>query len=194
MEKLIVFMCFWGLIFTGFDCKDQETSKFQLNSELDSLVMVIIDVYKESPDQGLSLVYLVDPSTVLIKPNGFESLGLGEIPLPPPEQVDSYFNKENKSKKQIKSELLFFEKGVAKKMDSLIQSFEIIDFEDVINYGKFDDGIGLKINIIFSDKNIMEFSLVNGATANQRAFLKYYFDQVIKNSKINREQLIFFLR
>lgn len=181
-----------SFVFINLGCKDPNSLPDNSNLKLNT-PMITFDIYKGTSDIGLSLIYIGKQSAILVKPTGQQLLDFEEIP-PPPNKLKSSSNLTEYKMDKIETEILKLEKEAVKKIENLIGALDDNDLKTIINSGKFDDGIGIKVTIIFSENNIKDFSLINGATENQRAFLKYIFDQSIQKSKLNKEQLTFFLR
>ncbi len=192
MEKLIAYIFLVNFMFTCMGCQDQNSLSDNSDSDL-YISMITFDIYKETIDVGLSLIYCSQRSEILIKSNGFQSLDFEETPPPPPDEPNSIYNVPDRNI-ELETEVLNLEKEIVKKIESLIEVFEDNDLDSVINSGKIDDGMGIKVTIVFSENRIKDFTLINGATENQREFLRYIFDQVIQKSKSNKEQLKLFLR
>lgn len=188
MEKFIVYLCFVSFTLINYACKEQNHSLNNIDSRTS---MITIDIYKNTIDVGLSLIYIGDKSTILLKSNGLQSLNVEAIPPPPPE-LDTSKN-EKKIHQPIETELLQLKKESTIEIDRLLEAFGEADFSDVINGIKTEEGIGIKVNIVLADGKIKNFTLINGTTAPQNVLLKYIFEQAAQQSRLNKAQLKLYL-
>ena len=173
-------------------CNEQESVLHNKDSEL-NISMIAIDIYRGSIDNSLALVFMSDDSTILVKSSGFLSLVKEDIPPPPPNVLNYEHNHTTYNIVSITTEVLKLEKEFVEKIRSLLKVFWEKDLKNHVNSIKIDDGIGIKVTIIYSDKSLNEFTLINDATGNQKEFLDYIFETVIQRSNINKENLTLFL-
>ncbi len=156
--------------------------------------MITLDVYKSEIDLGLTIIYIRTESVIIIKPNGFQSLDFVKTPPPPPGESKTDYGMSDQNVEAVQVEVLSLENKEVDMIENLMGALKDNDLKSLINFGNFDDGIGIKVTIIFSEGNIKDFSLINGATDNQRKLSMFIFDLVIQKSKANKEKLEYFLR
>lgn len=193
MEKLIAYLFLSGLIFTNSGCKRQ-SPPLQEPNPVSKNSMITLDVYRGAIDLGLSLIYDGAQCVIVLKSNGLQSLDFEETPPPPPGAPNADYNVPNHNIEQFKVEVLYLEKEKVEMIENLVDAMEDEDLKTVINYEKFDNGIGIKVAIVFSDYTIRDFSIINGGTENQKKLTNYIFDQTILKSRLNKAQLELFLR
>lgn len=193
MEKLIAYIFLLSFAFANSGCKRQNSPLLEPNPKSNAS-MITLDIYRGAIDLGLSLIYDGTQCVIVLKPNGLQSLDFEEKPPPPPGEQNANYNVPNHHIEKIKVEALSLEKEKVEIIENLINALEDKDLKSVINIEKFDNGIGIKVTIVFSDNDIRDFSIINGATENQKKVLNYIFDQAILNSKLNKELLELFLR
>ncbi len=193
MEKFVAYIFSIGFMLSITGCKGQNSSLNESDSDI-KISMIIFDIYKGTIDNSLSLIYSCERRVILIKSNGLQSLDFQEIPPPPLYEKKPNYNGSNRNSVKIEAEVLNMEKGTVEKIQSLIEGFEENDLKTIINSVKIEDGIAINVTIVYSENSIKDFTLINGATENQRKFLRYIFDQVIHKSKFNKEKLKLFLQ
>lgn len=193
MEKFVAYIFSIGFMLSITGCKGQNSSLNESDSDI-KISMIIFDIYKGTIDNSLSLIYSCERRVILIKSNGLQSLDFQEIPPPPLNEKKPNYNGSNRNSVKIEAEVLNMEKGTVEKIQSLIEGFEENDLKTIINSVKIEDGIAINVTIVYSENSIKDFTLINGATENQRKFLRYIFDQVIHKSKFNKEKLKLFLQ
>lgn len=191
MEKFVAYIFSIGFMLFLTGCKEPNASLKKSDSNI-KVSMIILDVYRGEIDNSLSLMYSGVSSTIVIKSNGAQSLGFPEIP-PPPDKGKSKYNVASYNSVEIEAEVLNLDKETVGKIEDLIVNFDENDFKTIINSISTEDGIGIRVTIIYSENSIKYFTLINGATENQRNFLRFIFDQTMQKSKFNKEKLKFFL-
>ncbi len=191
MEKFIAYIFSLGFILIISGCKGQDSSLSMPNPG-SNVSIITFDVYKGGVENGLSIIYLSEQASLLIKSNGIESLDSQDVPPPPPNQVGSTITSSNVHK--IRAEVLSLEESTVKEIERLISDFSQKDLSSLVNNVKIEDGVGIKIIMTYPNNDTKDFTLINGATENQRKFLRYVFDKTIEISEYNKEQLKIFLR
>lgn len=191
MEKFIAYILSLSFILVISGCNGQDSSLSTTNPK-SNVSVITFDVYKGGLKNGLSIIYLSEQASLLIKSTGKVSLDFQEIPPPPLNQAG--LNDAISDIQVIKVETINLEASTIENIESLIASLGSEDLGSLINNVKTENGVGIKIVILYSDNEIKDFTLINGATENQRKFLRYIFDRAIEKSKYNKEQLKIFLR
>lgn len=191
MEKFIAYMLSLSFILVISGCNGQGSSLSTTNPK-SNVSVITFDVYKGGLENGLSIIYLSEQASLLIKSTGKESLDFQEIPPPPLNQAG--LNDTTSDIQEIKVETINLEASTIENIESLIASLGSEDLSSLINNVKTENGVGIKIVMLYSDNDTKDFTLINGATENQRKFLRYIFDRAIEKSKYNKEQLKLFLR
>lgn len=194
MEKFVL-KCLklsFALLFLG--CIGEKLDKSELKA-ISNVSSIFIDVYKEHLSNNMSIIYLSESSSILIKSSGTETLTYQESLAPPPSKNGlKNLSHGASTTRRIDTEIIKIKEETKKEIEKLIKAFHKNDFDSVINNIKTEKGIGIKVIFISPNNNIKEFNLINGATDNQRNFFKYVFDKAIEKSVRNKEQLEFFLR
>ncbi|HRG40961.1 MAG TPA: hypothetical protein PLC27_06135 [Saprospiraceae bacterium] len=179
MEKFIRYIVLFVFVFSNIGCYSQDISIDKLKT-IPKTSLISIDVYRNTIECGLSFIYTAAHSKMILKSNGLQCLDFEEIP-PPPNDLNVQENKK------AKIECLSLQDGEVDRIEKLINGFDDDDFNTFNNPGKFDSGIGFKFTILFSNNELKEFSLINGATANQKELINYLFDLARLKSSMNRE-------
>ena len=187
MKKSITFLLVLIYLFTIPACTNPNTPTNTKNYPL----IMTFDVYKGSSEIGVSLIYNIAQALIFIKPNGQKSLDFEATP-PPPNNPNSVNKLPTPKVQEIEFEMLSLTEEAVNTIEILISDFEEEDFKTKINNLKTENGIGIKVSIAFEENNIKYFSLINASTDKQRALLNFVFDETIKLSKLNKEQLAFF--
>lgn len=191
MGKFIAYILSLSFILVISGCNGQDSSLSPTNPK-SNVSVITFDVYKGGLENGLSIIYLSEQASLLIKSTGKESLDFQEIPPPPLNQAG--LNDAISDIQEIKVETINLEASTIENIESLVASLGSEDLSSLINNVKTENGVGIKIVMLYSDNDTKDFTLINGATENQRNFLRYIFDRAIEKSKYNKEQLKIFLR
>lgn len=180
------------MIFGMLSCDTPNLTQDTTQADSKSSTLVILDVYRNAIDGDLSIIYSQTESVIIIKPNGLQSLDFEKVPPPPP-KADRSYDIPTQNKVIIQTEILNLNEDEVNKIEKLINSLKANDLKTTMNAMKTENGIGIKIVMISSGNKKNEFSLINGATDNQRNFSEYIFEQVIQKSKLNKTELKLFL-
>ena len=81
MEKFIAYILSLSFIVVISGCNGQDSSSSITNSK-SNVSVITFDVYKGGLEYGLSMIYLSEQASLLIKSTGKESLYFQDIPLP----------------------------------------------------------------------------------------------------------------